>query len=245
MTIGVGCCSEMKISVRGVRDLEGHLCLDSDRLRRLTRLRPVEIRVVTRGHAERRLIEAFIEDVYRRSHDASITTHYPTLLSLHGAGGDVLAAVGLRSAARDRLFLEQYLQSPVEDAIAAATGRPIGRAEIAEIGSLASLGNGASVFLVIAAATFLDTRRFSYAVVTANDAMRRIICTFGFDHTVLGAARGEALADGGRNWGSYYGCGPQMLAGPVGPACDLIAPFLPLELNSGPGALLAGASAPA
>ena len=245
MTISAGCRSDLKISVRGVRDLEGHLCLDIDRLGRLTRLRPVEIRVVTQGHADRLYIEAFIEDVYRRSHGASVTTHYPTLLSLHGAGGDVLAAVGLRSAARGRLFLEQYLQGPVEDAIAAATGRPIGRAEIAEVGSLASLGNGASVFLVIAAATFLDTRRFSYAVVTANDAMQRIIRTFGFAHTVLGAAHGEALADGGRNWGSYYSCGPQMLAGPVAPARGLIAPYLPLELNSGPGALLAGASGPA
>jgi len=198
--------------------------------------------VVTEGHADRRRIEAFIEDVYRRSHGASITAHYPTLLSLHDAAGDVLGAVGLRSAARDRLFLEQYLQGPVEDAIAEATGHPITRPEIVEVGSLASAGNGASVFLVIAATAFLDSRRFRYAVVTANDAMWRIIRTFGFAHTVLGAARGEALADGGQGWGSYYACGPQMLAGAVAPAYHLIAPYLPLELNGGLGPLLAAAS---
>ena len=245
MTISAGRCSDLKLIVRGARDLRGHLCLDRDKLARLTRLRPVEIRVVTQGHVDRRSIEAFIEEVYRRRHGASITTHYPTLLSLHDAGGDVLGAVGLRSAARDRLFLEQYLQGPVEDAIAETAGRSIARAEIAEVGSLASLGNGASVFLVIAAATFLDSRRFSYAVVTANSAMRRIIRTFGFAHTVLGAARGEELADGGQDWGSYYACGPQMLAGPVAPARALIAPYLPLELNTGLAPALAGASAPA
>lgn len=242
MTISADCWSDMKISVRGPSDLEGHLCLDSDRLGRLTRLRPVEIRVVTRGHADRRSVEAFIEEVYRRAHGASVARHYPTLLSLHAAGGEVLGAIGLRSAACEPLFLEQYLSEPVEDAIAESTGCIIGRAGIAEVGSLASAGNGASVFLVIAAAAFLDTHRFTYAVVTANAAMRRIIAAFGFAHTVLGPARAETLADGGESWGRYYHSAPQMLAGPVAPACHLIAPYLPLELNTGLGPVLAGAS---
>lgn len=232
----------MKISVRGVHGHEGQLCLDSARIGRLTRLCPVEIRVVTEGHADRRSIETFIEEVYRRTHGASVTRHYPTLLSLHDEYGRIHGALGLRSAAREPLFLEQYLPTPIEDAIAGITGDMIGRAEIAEVGSLASAGNGASVFLVIAAATFLDSRHFSYAVVTANAAMRRIIDAFGFNHTVLGPAHSEALREGGNSWGRYYASSPFMLAGPVAPACDLIAPYLPLELNTGLGPVLAGPS---
>jgi len=242
MTISAGCWSDLKITVRGASDLEGLLYLNSARVGRLTRLRPVEIRVVTPGHPDRRSIETFIEQIYRRTHGASVARHYPTLLSLHDVRGEVLGAVGLRSAARERLFLEQYLFRPVEDAMAEVAGRAVGRAEIAEVGSLASVGNGASVFLVIATAAFLDTHRFSYAVVTANEAMRRIIVAFGFAHTVLGPARRDALADGGESWGRYYASAPQMLAGPVAPACDLIAPYLPLELNTGLGPVLAGAS---
>jgi len=43
----------------------------------------------------------------------------PTLLATYEPNGDVRAAVGIRSAAIERLFLETYTRRPIEDTIAA------------------------------------------------------------------------------------------------------------------------------
>jgi Thermostable hemolysin len=239
MTISASCQRELKIELSSSRDVQGALCLDGERIRRLSRLRPVGIVVASRSHPDRRRVEGFIEEIYRRNHGSTITQHYPTLISLHAVSGDVIGAIGLRSAGGDPLFLEQYLQAPVEEVICRVTGQSMRRDQIAEVGSLASAGYGASAFLIIAAAAVLESQRFKYAVVTATAALRHILASLGFAHTVLGAARSEALADAGHSWGDYYANRPQMLAGAIAPAFALLDQYLPFEQNADLVALLA------
>ena len=89
------------------------------------------------GAAERAELELFIRDVFRRAHGASIRHFMPQLMSLRDHGGKVLAVCGLRNAGDADLFLETYLDAPVETLIAQRAGQQVARADIVEIGNLA------------------------------------------------------------------------------------------------------------
>lgn len=207
------------------------LVLNADNLRALTSLEPTSISVSRRCDPGRAEAEALIEKVYARKYGASISRHYPSLMSVHGAGGAVLAAVGFRAAADESLFLENYLDEPIESALSKAADAPVRRSTIVEIGSLAGRSNGASVFLFVTLAALLRHRRFTHAVATATSGLQRVIEAFDFRLLDLGTARPDRLSDRGRSWGRYYGAEPKVLAGEIEQCFARLAHYLPPERN--------------
>jgi hypothetical protein len=172
--------------------------------------------VRSRGTAlERAQVERFIERGYLDRFDALVNDHYPSILGLENTRGEVLAAVGIRGAGEEALFLERYLDEPVEHAIARATGEAPLRNQILEIGNLASVGRGATARLIAAAAGYLDASGCSYAVVTATDELRELLRSFGLTWHTLADACPDRLADRGRSWGRYYERNPKILAGKI------------------------------
>lgn len=201
----------------GVR---GSLRLDAEKVRRFTSLSPSVISISERLRPQRRLVEAFLERSYQRAFGGDLTSHYPILMSVWDASGGLHAAAGLRFAAREPLFLEQYLDAPVETAIASAFRTPVPRSQVAEIGNLASSSPGASIFLFLALAGYLDQQGCRFAAATATRPLRRIFRRVGFRTDRLAEARRERLADGGEHWGSYYEHDPQVLAGEIAGSFD-------------------------
>ena len=163
------------------------------------------------GEAARRFIEAR----YREFFGSNAGVRYPRLLVLSDGAGRVAAAVGIRRAADSSLFLEQYLDAPVEQAIAAACGRAVARQGLVELGSLAAVSSRAAMYLIAAMAAFMKQQKFDYALVTSTDRLRRLFGHFDFTLRCLGDARKDALADGGDGWGCYYDHAPRVLAGSV------------------------------
>jgi hypothetical protein len=212
-------------------EFRGTLFVDERRIRWMTRLEPCGISIVRWPVAGRRRVEKFIENIYSCHYGSVITEHFPTLMSVYDRRGRILAAVGVRMAADERLFLEQYLDRPIESALAAVSMQPIERARIIEIGNLACAGKGASVFLFIALAAYLRELRQAYAVVTATAGLRWILTSFGIRFVHLAAARSSALADGGSSWGSYYTCDPQIIALAIPWAFARLEPCLPASHN--------------
>jgi hypothetical protein len=164
--------------------------------------------------------ERFIEQGYFDRFGSVITDHYPTLLSLQNSRGEVLAALGVRNAAHERLFLERYFDEPIERVIAVATGVVPVRAQILEIGNMASIGRSASARLIAGSAMYLEASRCRYAVVTATDELRKMLGSFGFAWDMLGPARPDRLPDRGRSWGRYYEQNPEILVGEILQAPD-------------------------
>jgi Thermostable hemolysin len=164
---------------------------------------------------ERALAERFIEKRFLDGFGSVIRDHYPTLLSLQNPDGSVAAALGIRDASEEPLFLEQYFDEPIEKAIAQAVGIAPLRSEILEIGNMASAGRSASARLVVASSFYLRSCRYRYAVVTATHRLRQMLDSFGFTWHALGPARAERLSDLGRSWGRYYAQSPQILIGEI------------------------------
>lgn len=63
----------------------------------------------------------------------------PTLIGLYDQFGSIAAAVGCRSAAQESLFLETYMDAPIEEVIAKQLDVAVNRNQIVEVGKLACL----------------------------------------------------------------------------------------------------------
>jgi hypothetical protein len=162
---------------------------------------------------ERRRVERFIEDAYAEAYGGQIHAHYPTLMSVQDEAGAIYAVVGFRHAGEEPLFLEQYLDAPVEAVLGHSLGTAVDRGHVVEIGGLASSGQGATVFLFAAMARHLQREGLRFAVATATGELRRIFHKAGLGALQLAAADPRRLEDGGAAWGAYYQSDPVVLAG--------------------------------
>jgi hypothetical protein len=193
----------------------GQLTFDSEAVRRLSSVRPGKISITANHAHERGEVEAFIESIYAKTYGAVIGQHYPTLISVRDTDGRILAALGFRAAGHGRLFLEQYMDAPVENGIAAAFGIPLSRDKVVEIGNLASAGHGAAVFLFAALMAYLECMGFTHLALTGTKVLRGYFAKLGLDPRDMGKADPARLADGGASWGSYYDTEPRLIAGDV------------------------------
>jgi Thermostable hemolysin len=96
---------------------------------RLAARRPARARLepVHRAHPGRAGFESFIAARFGRAYGAHVTHFLPHLLGVRDGLAHWQAAAGYAAAGVQTLFLEQYLDQPIERAISTALGRPIAR----------------------------------------------------------------------------------------------------------------------
>jgi hypothetical protein len=173
--------------------------------------------------AERAQVEACVAEKFRGAWNARVTQFLPQLLSMHCLGS-CSAVAGLRPAGSAPLFLERYLDQPVEQVLAAAAGVTVSRRQLVEIGNLVASQRGAShlLFLILAAA--LHRAGYRWLVFTATHALRNNLHKLGLPLLALGPASPERLAPEARSeWGDYYRSEPWVMAGNLDAAMALIA----------------------
>lgn len=157
----------------------------------------------------------FIEARYLDIFGSHAPVRYANLLVLRDKDGKTAAALGIRRASKESLFLEQYLDVTVEQAVAATSGPATGRDSIVELGAFAAVSSRAATYLVCAMAAYMQHQGFSHALVTSTGRLRRLFALFDFDLRILGDASKDALPDRGESWGLYYDDAPRVLAGSV------------------------------
>lgn len=175
--------------------------------------------------AERRRVERFVEVAYAEAYGSRILSHYPTLMSVQDEAGVLYAAVGFRLAADEPLFLEHYLEGPVETVLGQSLGAAVARSQVVEIGGLASSGQGATVFLFAAMARHLQHEGLTFAVAVATSELRRIFHKAGLGALQIARADPRRLADGGGSWGAYYQTDPVVLAASISAAAPPLDHF--------------------
>ena len=83
-----------------------------------------------------------MQGIYAERYGAHITEFAPVLLALRDAQGALVAAVGYRCAALEPLFLERYLDGPVEQALLGADAPSSARRDMVEVAHLVALKPG-------------------------------------------------------------------------------------------------------
>jgi len=173
--------------------------------------------LVDASHPRRLDVEAFVARRFLDVHGARVNRFMPELLALFDDRGQVLAALGIRAASAQPLFLEYYLDDPVEQVIAersgvAGTGA---RTDIVEIGNLASRDRRASRALFGILARRLLDEQYQWAVFTGCSALHRVFATLGIETLTLGRALQARLPQDQQTWGGYYEDNPRVVAGRV------------------------------
>lgn len=164
---------------------------------------------------QRRQLEKYIADQFRKVHNAEIHEYLPYLLSLSCAG-NITAAAGIRPARGQMLFLERYLPGSAEQMISNVDGRRVARWGVAEIGNLAATQRGFSQLLFLLLTAVLQKTRFEWVVFTATPVVQKTLNHLGVPLHTLGKADPLALNPRERsNWGGYYDCVPHVVAGHV------------------------------
>lgn len=190
----------------------------TDALARIGREQPLTLQLARSGQGERReSLETFIRERFALHYQARIRHFMPCLLGLHANNGEVQGAVGLRSAQRRPLFLERYLDEPIEQAISRRCGREVPREEIVEVGNLAAFGNGSARLLIVALTNLLVAQGFRWVVFTGTPALLNSFQRLALTPIALGLADPARMGDELADWGSYYASRPQVMAGEILP----------------------------
>ena len=177
------------------------------------RVNEITAHIVTKETPCRPDVEAFINTVFKVSYGANVTKFMPTLVALRDASGVLMAAFGMRSAAEEKLFLEQYIDMPIEQLMSEKLGKAITRDEITCIGNLAvSNPRNTGVLIAHVIQHSLDIG-IEWCVATAHHSLQNGLIKGGRDVYPLHIADKARLSSEEQAvWGSYYDNLPQVIA---------------------------------
>lgn len=164
----------------------------------------------------RKQLENFIGSRFAEQYGARVRHFMPCLLGLYDGAQQLQAALGVRCGQQGALFLEHYLDVPVEQCIAElAGGAQPARGRIAEVGNLAAIGAGHARLLIVALTDLLASAGFRWVAFTGTPLLLNSFQRLGLNLLHLGAADGRRLGDELADWGSYYATQPQVMVGDV------------------------------
>ncbi|AQW68077.1 thermostable hemolysin [Pseudomonas parafulva] len=160
-------------------------------------------------------LERFIHQCFALSHQADIQHFLPQLLAFHDSQGRLTAAAGIRPADDGSLFLERYLDMPLEDAVSRVVGTTLPRSCMVEVGNLASLSAGSARLMIAAVTWLLASRGLHWVAFTGAAKLINSFQRLGLMPVVLAPADPARLEDQAEKWGTYYSHCPQVFAGNI------------------------------
>ena len=175
------------------------------------------------GDARRAEVEQFIRSVYAERFDARLDRFAPHLVSLRDGDGRIVAAAGYRFARSAPLFLERYLDEPIEAALARQAAATPSRDGIVEVGHLAAARAGEGRRLILLLGPHLAERGGQWVVSPLTEELRHLFVRIGVTPLALGLADPARLGDAAANWGRYYEHQPVVLAGHLPAALRILA----------------------
>lgn len=159
-------------------------------------------------------IRQFIANTFLHHYDATIESYCDRLIGVCSQQGSMLAAAGYNLAEEGPLFLEQYLDVPLEQHVQQQLGLDIARSEIAEVGNLAALQAGGTRMLIELMTQRLHQEGRRWVAFTATKSLINSFHRMGLSPVILGPARPERVKNPSA-WGSYYLQNPQVAIGDI------------------------------
>ncbi len=164
---------------------------------------------------QRGQFEAFIQQRFRKAHNAEIHQFMPELFGLNDGQGDLCAVAGVRLAAGGSLFLEHYLDKPIEVAIGEAVGISADRLGVVEVGNLAASNLGSARLSIITITWLLAMGGLQWVAFTGNAGLVNSFNRLGLRPVTLCAADSLRLGEARHHWGTYYDTHPSVHVGDI------------------------------
>jgi Thermostable hemolysin len=164
---------------------------------------------------DRVAVERFIGERFAATYGAQVSTFMPRLFALRSAKDKMVGAFGLRLASQ-RVFLERYLDHPVEAVLGEALGVSVERQQIVEVGHFAGSVAGAARAMIIQLTARLHREGFRWVLFTGTARLRNAFHRLGL-HTFDIATADPARLDWHERarWGSYYQHMPRVQFGDI------------------------------
>ncbi len=168
---------------------------------------------VTKEDSCRPEVEAFVHAVFKVTYGANVTEFMPVLVALRDENDVLMAVFGIRSATEELLFLEQYIDIPIEQLLTEQLGKSITRNEITCVGNLAvSNPRNAGVLIAHIIQHSLEIG-IKWCVATVHHSLQNGLVKAGRDVYPLHIADNCCLSQEEREkWGNYYETLPQIVA---------------------------------
>ena len=166
----------------------------------------------------------YVRQRYHEAFGAALTPSFSHWMD-RGEDGMAGAALGYRRAGDEPLFLERYLDEPIEALVSSALSRDILRSRIVEIGNFAAGNALAMLDLWGAAANDLGSAS-EVAVATLTATLRSMFARIGVPIVVLVPACAQRVGEDPGAWGKYYELDPQVCAGVISQGQQAISEFL-------------------
>lgn len=176
-------------------------------------VQPVVTAISEPDAIDRYELESFIRAIFKRSHNAEISYFMPKLMSVRDVNGNLLAVCGLRHADQGKLFLETYLDAPIETVLSQHNNAQISREAILEVGNLAVAEPANVRSLLASISVYLHSTHSEWAVFTGISTLRNSLTKLNMSLQSLGEANIERIPEHERAaWGSYYNERPYVMA---------------------------------
>lgn len=176
------------------------------------RIQPTRLVWRLPGDEGRPELERHVADVYRVAYGASLRHFHRALMAVLDDAGELMGVIGATVAERGtRLFVEQYLDEPVERVVSRVAGDVCPRESVAEVGNLASGRPGTGIILISTMARALMALGCRHAVFAATSALRNRFERMGVTSFDAGPADGRRLGAALAEWGTYYETQPRVL----------------------------------
>lgn len=168
--------------------------------------------VVDHDSEERALLEARIRSGFGMHFDACIEGFMPRFAHYRHRSG-ATGVIGVRRAADGPLFLESYLNAPVQSIIAGTTGAPVARDRIAEVGQFVVDDRDIVTSFFRDLVPFLTENGFDWVCFTGTDRIRALLARIGFRGLPLARADETRVLGSADYWGRYYDFDPVVILG--------------------------------
>lgn len=162
---------------------------------------------------QREALERFIAQRYAEAFGASLRRFMPWLAAFEGGDGELHAALGLRGADHGPLFVERYLDAPIEQALRGVYGQGVARGSVIEVGNFAARHAGDTRRMIRALVERLVNSDYRYVVFVATLGLRNAFGRLGLAPRAVAAADPARLGAERGDWGSYYDGDPQVVVG--------------------------------
>ncbi|MDH4394485.1 MAG: thermostable hemolysin [Limnobacter sp.] len=159
-------------------------------------------------------LKQFIAETFAHAYGAQIDHFCTRLMGVTNSEGDLIAAAGYNVAEDQTLFLEQYLNHPVEKVISAKLGFTVDRAAIAEVGNLATRHAGGARMLIRLVTEILHREGYRWVVFTATRSLINSFHRMGLEPVELAHATPNRVKNAAA-WGSYYDTQPVVVVGDI------------------------------
>jgi len=179
--------------------------------------------LVSAKSSNRDQVERYVEQQFESIYGAKLTEFLPIFLTLSCAD-QLSATTGIcLGCDSQKFFLEQYLDQPIESELRKIFDEESNRRNVAEIGNLVATSRGASRLMLIVLASVLSQAGYDWMVFTATKPLLHSLHKLGLEIHVIAEAKPARLEKNSTaDWGSYYENQPQVVAGRLSSARQIV-----------------------